>query len=89
MLKIYNEIDLCDFEFWGGATEVAKYLDDDDFAVIENYFLECYDEYLTETEINDFVWFEDDYIAELLDYDDFEDLVKQKEENDIVIWKSE
>lgn len=81
MLKVYNEIDLCDFEFWGGAVDVAKYLDYDDFETIENYMLECFDEYVTETEINDFVWFEDDYIAEMLGYDSFEELMEDRKEN--------
>lgn len=78
MLKVYKEIDLCDFEFWGGAKDVAEYLEDDDFDIIENYLVDSGDEYITETEINDFVWFEDDYIAELLGYDDFEDLMEQR-----------
>ena len=81
MLKVYREIDLCDFEFWGGAKDVAEYLTDDDFDIIENYLVDPGNEYMTETEINDFVWFEDDYIAELLGYDDFDELMKDRKED--------
>lgn len=50
------EKSLKDFDFWSGAILNAKNLTDEEFDTIENY-LEGF-ELMTETEINDFFWFE-------------------------------
>ena len=55
------EKSLKDFDFWGGAIANVKNLTDDEFDTIENY-LEGF-ELITETEINDFFWFEMEFWA--------------------------
>ena len=67
MIKVITEIEnLDDFNFWGGAVErweKIKELGLEDDVII---YLEEHQDYLTETELNDFIWFElDDFIEEM------------------------
>ena len=78
-MKIYTEIALKDFEFWSGAKQTAQYLTDDDFDIIEN-ILEDEGESYSDTDINDIFWFQKDWIAEMLGYIDFDDLMEKREE---------
>lgn len=80
-MKIYSEKSLRDFEFWSGACDTVEELTYDDLDVIESYLEHCddMDEGYTETEINDFMWFERDFIAELLGYEDFNELMNERE----------
>lgn len=55
------EKSLKDFDFWGGAVANVKNLTDEEFDRIEEYLTEA--EPLTETEINDFMWFEMEFWA--------------------------
>lgn len=80
-MKIVEHINLADFGFWGGAVATAMYLTRGDFEQIE-YFLEDAvpkENLMTSTEVNDFFWFEEDTIAQLLGYEDFEALKKDRE----------
>ena len=78
-MKIYTETALKDFEFWSGAKQTAQYLTDDDFDIIENILDEECENY-SDTDINDIFWFEKDWIAEMLGYVDFDDLMEKREE---------
>jgi hypothetical protein len=69
---------LTDFDFWAGAYDTVKYLIEDEFDTIENILIDLYPEGMTETELNDFFWFEEDTIAEWLGYDSFEDLISER-----------
>lgn len=77
-MKLYTETSLQSFEFWSGAKETAKHLTVDDFNTIESILEDCYPEGLSETTVNDIFWFEDDWIAELLGYEDWDDLLTQR-----------
>lgn len=72
-MKVISEISLKDFEFWSGARDRAKNCTVEDFESIEEMFEELYPEGMTDTEINDFFWFEFDTIAQHLGYKDEED----------------
>ena len=80
-MKIVEHINLADFDFWGGAVDRAKYLTKEDVEEIECFLEESVPEnnLLTSTEVNDFFWFEEDTIAQLLGYEDFEALQKDRE----------
>lgn len=67
---------LCDFEFWGGAVELAKVLTWDEFSIIEDYLREFID--LTDVAINDMFWFEGDIIAEMIGFPDLETLLNSR-----------
>lgn len=56
------EKSLKDFDFWSGAIANAKNLTDEEFDTIESY-LEESGELMTETEINDFFWFDMEFWA--------------------------
>lgn len=77
-MKYYVEKSLKDFEFWGGAKDTVKYLTTEELDYIEQ-MLDMDYEMMRETEINDYFWFEDDVIAETLGYENFEQLMKERE----------
>lgn len=56
------EKSLKDFDFWSGAIANAKNLTNEEFDTIESY-LEESGELMTETEINDFFWFDMEFWA--------------------------
>ena len=78
-MKIYTEKSLRDFDFWSGAKDTVKYLTPCELDQIESILEECYPDGMDETAINDFFWFEEDTIAQLLGYEDFEALQKDRE----------
>lgn len=71
---------LINFEAWAGAVYTKQALiERDDIEAIEDLLKDCNGETaMTETEINDFLWFETDYIAEYLGFADWEDYTKNK-----------
>ena len=81
-IKIYRESDLTDFEFWSGAKDTVKYLTDADLRQISSILEDSYPEGITETEVNDIFWFEDDWIAEMLGYENFEELMEARESDE-------
>lgn len=78
-MKIFEEKSLIDFEFWSGAKDTVKYLTDDDLEQIENILNTEYPDGIGETELNDFFWFENDFIAEMLGYSSFDKLMEDRE----------
>lgn len=83
-IKIVSEIALEDFDFWSGAKYVADKLSHDDFEQIEDYLTDAYPDGITDTDVNEFFWFEEDTIAEILGYGSWEDLEEKREnEEDI------
>ena len=69
MVKYYVEESLKDFRAWSGAVDTLKKLIElDRVEEVENYIEECM-ENCSDTDINDFLWFESDFIfMELLGY---------------------
>ena len=77
---IKKEISLEDFEAWSGAeytmetlSNLAVETDRDIFEELESELEMDFDEW-DETDLNDFLWFENDTIAEILGFDDWEQL---------------
>ena len=77
-MKIYTEESLKNFEFWSGAKYTVKYLTDDELDTIEKILEDIYPEGMSETQINDIFWSEDDWIAEILGYNDFEEIMNRE-----------
>ena len=77
-MKMYREESLSNFEFWSGARDRVKYLTDEDFDIIEAILEELYPDGMDETTINDIFWFEEDTVADWLDYSDFEELIEDR-----------
>lgn len=80
-MKVYEEISLNDFEFWGSAIQTAKYLTDDEMDAIEENLNELNPCGMSKTDINEFFWFDDDTIAEWLGYPDFKTLMSERKED--------
>lgn len=79
-MKVYREISSAyDFEFWSGAKDTAEDLTfaeiDQIFEILEELFPNGADE----TSINDIFWFERDWIAEMLGYSDYDELLKNRD----------
>ena len=81
-MRMYEEKDLKDFEFWGGAIATAEMLTEEDFEELEARMNECGEDWSV-TEINDFFWYDDETIAAWLGYASWDDLVDARtEDND-------
>lgn len=81
-MKVYVETNLKDFEFWSGAKDTVKYLTEEELDTIEAILEDIYPDGMDETQINDIFWFEDDWVAEMLGYESFEDLMNREEEEE-------
>ena len=73
-MKIYQEMSASDFEFWSGARDTVKELTDDQLDEVWSMLEDMYPDGATDTEINDFFWFEVETISEWLGFDSFEKL---------------
>ena len=66
-MKIMTETTLKGFNAWSGAIETKKIILDagleEEFEMLND---ECYPNGLTDTELNDLLWFESDWILENL-----------------------
>lgn len=65
-MKIYKEENLRNFEFWSGAKDNANELTSAQLDEVENILEDMYPDGMSETEINDFFWFDFDTIKEWL-----------------------
>lgn len=79
-MKYISERNLSDFPFWSGGERAMERISsspDYDEEVLEQFLEDCFGEEMpTEGQINDFLWFEQDYIMQALEWreeDDDED----------------
>lgn len=84
-MKVYTETSLTNFEFWSGAKDTVKYLTYDELEQIESILEDAYPDGMSDTEINDLFWFEEDLIAEWLGYGDFEELMHRDDEEEVEV----
>lgn len=85
-MKVYEEISLKDFDFWGYAVVVADNMSDEDFDTVEQWMEDC-DEDWTKTAINDLFAFDYETIETLIGHklvnnDEPEDLDDEPEDID-------
>lgn len=85
-ITVKRELDFHDLldECWSGALDTLNTIYEHDkeeelMDFLEVYFADC-DEIPTMTEVNDFLWFEDDWIFEQIDLDPDDD--EEDEEDD-------
>lgn len=67
-MKITSEKSIVNFEFWGGAKDIAAALTDKELETIEGILEDIYPDGIDETTLNDIFAFEGDTIAEWLGY---------------------
>lgn len=77
---IINDNGLSGFKFWSGAVSRADMFSEREMDIIERELEDMYPEGMTETQINDMFWFEEDFLAQLVGYEDFETMCEIKEE---------
>ena len=73
-MKVYEDINLKDFNAWSGATETKNIIiqagKEEEF---EELIEEMYPNGLSATELNDVLWFEDEWIYSCLGIENLED----------------
>ena len=79
-MKLHREESISTFEFWSGARDTVKYLTECEMEEIEEILKDLYPDGMSETELNDFFWFEDDAIAEWLGYENFDEIMERYDE---------
>ena len=73
-MKVTYEFDLSEFEAWSGGAETLEKIRKFDLThpgamnAAQQYIEECLGDEATETQINDMLWFEDDFILEAIGY---------------------
>ena len=73
-MKVTYEFDLSEFEAWSGGAETLEKIRKFDLnhpgamKTAQQYIEECLGDEATETQINDMLWFEDDFILEAIGY---------------------
>lgn len=77
-MKITNEIRLAAFEPWSGAIETKKSLTLEELEQLEFMLEDCYPDGIDETQLNDILRFEQDWIAEMLGFTDWENLLSHR-----------
>ena len=76
------ETELKNFPFWDGAKYTAKHLTEKEFDIIERAINEIYpDGDITDTDINNFVWFETELIAKYLGFETWAQFLESKDED--------
>lgn len=80
-MRYYVEESLYNFQFWSGAKENANLLTLQELEQIEFELNNIYPEGLEDVQINDIFWFDFDFIAQLLGYEDEEEFRKERENN--------
>ena len=70
-MKIYEEESLAGFEFWSGAKGRAAMLTTEELERLGDLLEDCYPDGISATEVNDIMWFDFEWVCEMLglDYD--------------------
>ena len=79
-MLITEEITLSNFNTWAGANKTKDELTYSELDELEEYISELYPDGLSQTQLNDILWFEQDWIAECLGFEDWDDLVSKQDE---------
>lgn len=81
-MKYFKECSLEDFDAWSGGRDTLDFLVNHGLCDrVESMIEDVFPETPTDTDINDFLWFETDMIAELLGYPSWEDMENDLEGN--------
>ena len=81
-MKIFLDTSIRNFEFWSGAKDTVEELSQQDLDQIEVTLDDIYPEGMTDAQLNDIFWFERDFIAECLGYQNWEEFVNKDVEDE-------
>jgi hypothetical protein len=74
-MLIHSDTKLRDFEFWSGGADTANCLTWEQLDELEGVFEDIYPDGIDDVNLNDIFYFEPDTVAELLGFEDWEDLM--------------
>lgn len=81
MITITKKIDLEDFDAWSGAIDTIRIVDQNRMMEeLEELVIEWLGISMTATELNDFLWFEDEFIFQSLGINTDEDEEEEEDE---------
>ena len=73
-MKLYRELDLTRFEPWSGAVDTYTRIDNEDkLDDLEFLLNDLYPDGIEETQLNDLLWFESEWLFECLGIEDDEE----------------
>lgn len=75
-----KEIDLKDFEAWSGGKDTLIDLKEEEINFLQDFLESAFTDGMDEVELNDFLWFERDYIADLLGFNNFDEIIERNRE---------
>lgn len=79
-MRIYKELDLTSFEPWSGATDTYDTIcNADKLDELEALLEELYPDGIEETQLNDLLWFDDEWVLESLGISEEEDDEEEEE----------
>lgn len=77
---IKDFIDLCDFKAWGGGKSTLEFLiEHDDDEAVQQAIEEQYPDGIDKVMINDILWFDTEWIAEVLGFETWFDYTNDRE----------
>ena len=65
---VINDCSLTAFRWWGGAELNARMLTESELDMLDDMLTELYPNGINETMLNDVMWFEFDFVCDLLGY---------------------
>lgn len=78
-MKITKEVSLENFEAWSGGKDTLNELTSSECEQLESILEDVHPDGMDETEVNDILWFERDWVAECLGYKNWEHLERDHE----------
>lgn len=81
-MKIYKECSLTDFEPWSGGADRFRVFTCEQLETIEQELEVLCPDGMSETEINDLFWFDENLLATWLGFDDFDALERHNNEEE-------
>lgn len=81
-MKVIQDIRLEDFEAWSGGKDTIDNLTTLQLRALESILEDLYPEGMTDTQLNDILWFEKDAIANWLGYKSYDHLLGYDEEEE-------
>lgn len=77
-MTVKQDITLKEFEFWAGGKDWARWFTDDEMDTIEHYLEDVYPDGIDETTLNELFWFEPDWLASLVGFEDADELLETR-----------
>lgn len=81
-MKIWDEVSLRDFRFWSGGRDSARLFTEEELDKIETALEIENPDGMSDTQLNDIFWFEDEWLCGLIGVDYKNDYLKREARDD-------